>query len=527
MGNNNNSIKTKKEYYNLLQNTLKQIYDKNRYNIFNQGYSLIMNKFTTRRQSTRTFLDQEYNSVDWKFYLLEKLEPSPIDESWKQNLYTFVVRENFSNQFKYQNRIFFEEFSLLTNPKHALKVGNIHSLSTEPVLSSLDERELKSLSKTIYSLGINSSTSEEDTTINENQYNLDINSNLGKHLTLNISMESINSTMVNKDPKYEAEINSRQIKKYIQIIKKQIEDKEHPLALIINQFVTEFKPYLLSKVEECNESKTEKNKCYKIGKKVIEQIQNFIEIMQVVLKLFYSKSINYKNFIDEKDEIINLICYILFNRANIYKNVSAILSSMNFEKILLLENQFKKFGELSPEEIGISPKFCLDKVTDEYMEEYKEDKYNAKYRTKTRNKCKIIDYLESDYNNSDINSNRLGSDLDSNKGDILSFKTEGNNIKNVINNMNIENDENILSFKLCHRYCNFIIFCKSRYNTVVLKALQCDGYGISLDEWGAGIFSNDFSVDNSLPDVCCLLRFDYHWQVGWRNDCCLFHLLSL
>jgi len=450
MGNKNISEKTKKEYYNLLQKTIKQIYDKNRYNKFNQGYSLLINKFTTRRQSTKIFLNQQYDNIDWKLYLLEKLEPSPNDEPWKRNLYNFVNVNNFSNQYIYQNSIFFEEFSLLTNPKHTLKKGNLHSLSTEPVLSSLDSRELKSLSKTIYSLGINNSSSEDEININinDNDSNAGFINMIDQHITMNISMESITPSMIDKDPKYETELNSLQIKKYIQIIKNQLSNKEHPITSIINQFVIEFKPYLESMSLECKNIEDDKDKCFKAGKKVISQIQNFIETMQVVLKLFYAKSINYRNFVDEKDEIINLISYLLFNNIKIYRNVKIILKCMNNEKILNLEKQFKKLGELTPKEIGISPKFCLDEVTEEYMKEFKEDKNNAKYRTKTRNKCKIIDYLESEHYSSDSNSNRLGSEIENNKEDIISIKTEVNNIKSRPRNIYADDEDNISIYKL-------------------------------------------------------------------------------
>ena len=270
MGNNNIYIKTKNQYYNLLQKTIKQIYDKNRFSKFNQGYSLLVNKFTARRQSTKIFLDQHYENIDWKTYLLENFEPSPNAELWKKNLYNFVMKENFSNQYMYQNRIFFEEFSLLTNPKHALKEGNIHSLSTEPVLSSLDTRELKSLSKNIYSLGINTSSSDGDITINENENNLDYNNNIDQHITMNITMESITPSMIDKDPKYETELNSLQIKKYIQIIKKHLTNNDHPISIIINQFVNEFKPYLNSMATECEQNKVDRNDCFKTGKKAEE-----------------------------------------------------------------------------------------------------------------------------------------------------------------------------------------------------------------------------------------------------------------
>ena len=104
-----------------------------------------------------------------------------------------------------------------------------------------------------------------------------------------------------------------------------------------------------------------------------------------MLKLFYCKSINYRYFVDEKDEIINLITYIIFNIKNIYINIAKILFFMNFNKIEKLEIQFQKFGDLSPEEVGISPKFCLDKQTDELMEKFKKEKNDIKDKDNENN----------------------------------------------------------------------------------------------------------------------------------------------
>ena len=66
-------------------------------------------------------------------------------------------------------------------------------------------------------------------------------------------------------------------------------------------------------MEFCERNKENNKECMKKRREIIKEIQNFIEIKQDVLKLFYSKSINYKYYIDEKDEIINLLSYILFN----------------------------------------------------------------------------------------------------------------------------------------------------------------------------------------------------------------------
>ena len=78
--------------------------------------------------------------------------------------------------------------------------------------------------------------------------------------------------------------------------------------------------------------------------KVINELQEFIEMMQVALKLFYLKSINYKFFISDRDEFINLICYILFNQEenNIYQLVFNLFQKSNEDKQKQLLEKKKK-----------------------------------------------------------------------------------------------------------------------------------------------------------------------------------------
>ena len=453
-------------YYKDLRCTIKKFYDKNHYNSFNLAYSLHTNKFATRRTSTKLFYDDSNNNdIIWKDYLLQKFEPSIKDLEWKKSFYNFISKEPFSNQYMFQNKIFFEEFAFLTKPKLNKKEDSFLSLTSEPILSSLDTKELKSLSRNVSShlLNTNTNTNENDfnnLNFNNNIDNNDINSEYEQHLNLNITIESITSSMINKDPKYEAQLNSYKIKLYIQIIKKHLDNKYHPLNIIINKFIDFFTPYLMSSSYYCERIKNDKDECMKKGKEIIKQIQNFIETMQVVLKLFYSKSINYRYFIDEKDEIINLLTYIVFNIPKIYKLISKIFSYMNYEKIEKLQDQFLKLGELTPKDFGISAKFCLDKNTDEFMKELKNNNKNNANKDNINNngektneikkksskisrlveaigsQKKENNILEQDINNIDIdNDNDIENIFVNNKMDIISIHTEittkQNNYKNI------------------------------------------------------------------------------------------------
>ena len=448
----------KSKYYNLLGKSMKNIYYKNRYNTFNLAYSLHLNKFTQKRNSTKLFYNKNINNdIYWKSFILTNLEASFSNYSWEKSLYNFIYREKFPNEYIFQNRIFFEEFSFLSKPKLNKKEESYHSLSTEPILSSLDTKELKSLSKSVLSYCLSPY-------LIENEIDQFSDNNYDQHLTMDISMESITSSMINNDPKYEAKFNSYKIKKYIQIIKKHLDKKNHPINAIINEFIKLFSPCLIEAAKFCEENKLNKDECYKRGKEIVKQIQSFIEILQGVLKLFYSKSINYRYFIDEKDEVINLISYIFFNDHTIYKYVKSIFRSMNYEKILKLEEQFNKLGDLTPKEIGIDPKFCLDKETDKYMEQLKFNKINLDRRNNSfanvadktneiniyknnqnlSKRSKLVEFFESqNKKNSSSNETETEKNLEEDSGDNFSIKTEkslnqksrfgykGNNRKNT------------------------------------------------------------------------------------------------
>ena len=105
-------------------------------------------------------------------------------------------------------------------------------------------------------------------------------------------MESITSSMIKQDPKYEAKLNSYKIKLYIQIIKRHLDNKYHPLNIIINKFIDFFIPYLNNACDYCERTKMDKNECVKKGKQVIKQIQNGIE----TISLFANSAVQSKLF---------------------------------------------------------------------------------------------------------------------------------------------------------------------------------------------------------------------------------------
>ena len=51
------------KYYKIIQATIKNLYDKNHYNPFNQAYSLISNKFSFGHTSTKVLYHDSNNNI--------------------------------------------------------------------------------------------------------------------------------------------------------------------------------------------------------------------------------------------------------------------------------------------------------------------------------------------------------------------------------------------------------------------------------------------------------------------------------
>ena len=194
--------------------------------------------------------------------------------------------------------------------------------------------------------------------------------------------------------------------------------------------------------------------CDDRAKDIIKQIQNFIVLIQNVIKLFYSRSISYEYFRDEKDEFLNLVYYVIFNSEKIYDAFFQLFKFMNRDNIEKFEKKRELFGDLTPEEIGIKDKFCLNEKTNEFMEDLKSKKKNTKIYIKNgknneeedcelafniNGKEKIVDIDDDDNINTSSKKNRKNN-INTNELDI---KTNSNN--SSIENLKVTSDSGKLS----------------------------------------------------------------------------------
>ena len=100
-----------------------------------------------------------------------------------------------------------------------------------------------------------------------------------------------------KDPNYEYQYNKNKIKEYMEIFKEHLSQKDHPIYFVINSFINEFIPVIKGVNESYKNNLDPKNIGYDDkAKDVIKQLQNFIVLMQNVIKLFYISEMRKTNF---------------------------------------------------------------------------------------------------------------------------------------------------------------------------------------------------------------------------------------
>ena len=359
----------KSSYYSLVRKCLEKSYKSNYQSKFNQSFGLKKKTFEPTRKIS-IYREEDMDDVlKWKTYLLTKLETNDTT-NWKYELFNYIEDKSYFNEYLLKNEMFYYEFSIINEPNSMINLEK-DDFKIKTILFPMDSDEMSEYS--------NSSKKNNNTDENRKKSSGSIHSKISinndsniESLNRTIRSITITSEMMEDNPANMNKFNSNQIKRYINFILNQLKDKIniHPIHDIIKYFSELYKVRLTNYLNYLNNGKKEPDS---IKRKVINELQEFIEMMQVALKLFYLKSINYKFFISDRDEFINLICYILFNQEenNIYQLVFNLFQKSNEDKQKQLLEKIKSFGEISPIEFGIDPKFCLDEETTKFIENYK------------------------------------------------------------------------------------------------------------------------------------------------------------
>jgi len=376
----------KSSYYNLLSKNLKNRYDNNHYDLFNQNYALFKKDFDKSYINQRILaipLAKSY--ISWKSYLLYHLRYLEKENGyiWAHSLYEILSSENFPEQVKFQNLFFYQEHQILSNLKMKINsefdfedFGYTNMIKEKDYISNVEEPLLEQTPQDPFYI---------------------VKSKISNTLMASFisgGSDSFNSSL-KKDPNKEYHFNKNKIKEYMDIFRQHLSIKEHPINFVIMEFFNQFIPRIDDVIKLYKtDYKDKKISCEEKALDIITQLQEFMVLIQIVIKIFYSRSISYAYFRDEKDEFLNLVSFIIFNNDKIYKKFFELFELMNKENEEILESKFNLLGDLTPEEIGIKPEFCLNQKTNELIERLKEEKKN-------------LPKSEKDSDNNNNNNDRL------------------------------------------------------------------------------------------------------------------------
>ncbi len=190
-----------------------------------------------------------------------------------------------------------------------------------------------------------------------------------------------------------------------EVIKKQIEYKENPFNITINNFINCFsnvvqnKLYYLEKIKNNKEFNTI---CGKIFEELKQQINEFTILLTKCITLLYKL-----NNIQEYDTYYALLISIIFNgkgnSKKLYELLMSIIEKKEKNKIENLKKIISKYAHLNkpkPEDFSVEDKFCLNEKSKMlYENTYKSDfknineiKESIPYENSINNYKKIKEY---------------------------------------------------------------------------------------------------------------------------------------
>jgi len=237
-----------------------------------------------------------------------------------------------------------------------------------------------------------------------------------------------------------------------EVIKRQIEYKENPFNIVINNFIL----YFIEVVENKNRfldkiNKDFENYCTKILNELKDQINEFIIFITKCITIFYKI-----NNIQEYDTYYALLISIIFcgkgNSKKLYQLFIEIIKKKERNKIDLFKkiiSYYKAKNLTEPKDFMIEKKFCLNNNSKEIFEEIKINENNLiDNKSPYENAIKAFKNIEKYQNPFDkllltVKLSKIISEEISN----FWSQVDQEDLKNKNINLNIEADDFISIFK--------------------------------------------------------------------------------
>ena len=271
----------------------------------------------------------------WKNVILHFLDKQyKLGITWCKELHQIIKTYPFSSEMKFIDVFFWQRFEMRTKPK---------CLNKSPRVSL-------SKSMTIPNISLES---EDNTNMFKSSKNLN---------------DLTSSQYISSLSKNEYEKNKEKLKEYINIFKKHLKNKEHPISICIKLFVEIFSREIQLYTDEIEEIKNINEKLERakiVSEAICQQLVFYLFKLQKCFGYMYSSVFSFKYFEQEKEEFTKMFTSEFFNYQKLYDLILNLLTLekeqeiYDFCKHLLILNEYN----IQPKNIGINPKFCLDKQT--------------------------------------------------------------------------------------------------------------------------------------------------------------------
>jgi hypothetical protein len=182
--------------------------------------------------------------------------------------------------------------------------------------------------------------------------------------------EIIQNDINNKDIIVDEEINKYKIKRQesyelFEVIKRQLEYKENPFNIVINNFILYFTEEVKNKneyLDKINNKNNYENYCNKILDELKDQINEFVIFLTKCITIFYKI-----NNIQEYDTYYALLISIIFNgkgnSKKLYHLFMELIDKKERNKNIIFKNAIMKYknkDNISPKDFSIEKKFSLN-----------------------------------------------------------------------------------------------------------------------------------------------------------------------
>ena len=343
--NDKNFDSVKSKYFNSLNQIINQHYESNiTPKRLNANMSICFeNKYFDGIYSSEETQIQSY--IEWLQYLYNYLSIEIGDKEWAQEMIILLDDEQFLSENKYLSQFFFRDFFMSSEPNCIKESKNNTSVNND-----------------IYE----EASYEMRTSINNSNMMRALGGSIGPNAAIDDETDNdINLTInADSDSKYKSYRNK--VKKYIEIFREHIINKDHPINRVIQIFEKVWVKYIRERTEKIknkNLNDIDKENAISLIDNLIRELQNFIIKIQICLKLFYCRAINYACFVNEKDELMNLITTLFFKTGKIYETVFELQRIKLTEEVDDMTKKYRQLYNISPQQLGIKQQFCLNEET--------------------------------------------------------------------------------------------------------------------------------------------------------------------